>query len=147
MPKYAGVVNRIVAIIIDTIILMVIASIIAIPFGLSAMFFSQMTTGGAITNFLTSGLFSTVGLVNFVLWILYFTYFEGTSGQTLGKKAMGIKVIKERGKLTYSDAFIRTILRIVDAIGFYILGLIVVLVSKKKQRIGDLAAHTIVVKG
>lgn len=146
MPKYAGVGSRIVAIIIDTIILIVIASVITIPFGLSGALFSQMTMGGSMANFLTSGLFSTLGLVNFILWILYFTYFEGTSGQTLGKKAMGIKVVKERGKLTYTDAFIRTILRIIDAIGFYILGLIVVLVSEKKQRIGDLAAHTIVVK-
>jgi len=78
---------------------------------------------------------------------LYFTYFEGSSGQTLGKKALGIKVVKENGnKLTYGDAFIRTILRIIDSIGAYLLGLIVILVSQKKQRIGDLAAHTIVVK-
>jgi len=141
MANYASVGSRIAAIIIDSIIILIVSGIIAIPLGVSATLVSSM---GSPMNFAFIGTFA---VLNFVLWILYFTYFEGSSGQTLGKKALGIKVVKETGKkLTYTDAFIRTILRIIDSIGAYILGLIVILVSQKKQRIGDLAAHTVVVK-
>jgi len=143
--NYASVGGRMVAIIIDSIILIIVSGIIAIPLGISATLFSAM---GNPMNFAPNFAFiGTFAVLNLVLWILYFTYFEGSSGQTLGKKALGIKVVKETGKkLTYTDAFIRTILRIIDSLGAYILGLIVILVSQKKQRIGDLAAHTIVVK-
>jgi len=142
---YASVGSRVLAIIIDQIILLIVMGILAIPLGISAMLFSGM---GGIANLAPNFAFiGTLAGLNFFLWILYFTYFEGSSGQTLGKKALGIKVVKENmKKLTYGDALIRTILRIIDSIGFYILGLIVILVSQKKQRIGDLAAHTIVVK-
>jgi len=143
--NYASVGSRIVAIIIDSIILLIVIGIISIPLGISAMLFSGM---GSLSGFSPDlGFIGTLAALNFFLWILYFTYFEGSSGQTLGKKALGIKVVKEDMKnLTYGDAFIRTILRIIDSLGFYILGLIVILVSQKKQRIGDLAAHTVVVK-
>jgi uncharacterized RDD family membrane protein YckC len=145
MPNYASIGSRIAAIIIDSIILFVVFAIIAVPLGISATMFSTMGNPAGFTpNF---GYIGTLVFLNFVLWILYFTYFEAKSGQTLGKKALGIKVVKETGKkITNADAFVRTILRLIDSIGFYILGLIVIMVSQKKQRIGDLAAHTIVVK-
>jgi uncharacterized RDD family membrane protein YckC len=42
---------------------------------------------------------------------------------------------------------VRTILRIVDSLpAFYLLGFIVVVASKEKQRIGDMAAGTVVVR-
>jgi uncharacterized RDD family membrane protein YckC len=49
--------------------------------------------------------------------------------------------------LTLGKVAIRTVLRIVDGLPFlYLLGLIVVAVSKQNQRIGDMAAGTLVVK-
>lgn len=143
--NYATVGSRTAAIIIDQIILMIAIGILAVPLGISATLFSGAQ---GFMNFAPNTAFiGTLVALNFVVWIVYFTYFEGTSGQTLGKKALGIKVVKEnRKKLTYGDALIRTILRIIDSVGIYILGLIVIVVSEKKQRIGDLAAHTIVVR-
>ncbi|HID19610.1 MAG TPA: RDD family protein [Methanophagales archaeon] len=146
MADYACVGSRIVAIIIDQIILAIVSFIIALPFGIWAWMFSFM--GDATSPFAPRGtFFASLTVLNVLLWIVYFTYFEGTSGQTLGKKIMSIKVIKENGdQPTFSDALIRTILRIIDGIAFYLVGLIVILVSEKKQRIGDMAAGTIVVK-
>ena len=44
-------------------------------------------------------------------------------------------------------SFIRNLLRIIDGLPvFYLLGLIVMVSSKRKQRIGDMAAGTVVVK-
>jgi uncharacterized RDD family membrane protein YckC len=145
MTKYAGVLHRILAVIIDTVILGIVALVIAIPIGVSALF-----SAGPVNPFMMAANVATwiaFGTIIVVIWLLYFPYFESTTGQTLGKKVMGIKVVKENGKkLTFGDALIRTIFRIIDMLpAAYIIGLIVILVSEKKQRIGDMAAKTIVV--
>ncbi len=147
MADYAGVGSRIVAIIVDTIILYVIMFALALPLGLSTMMFSAMDVSNAMNAFAMLGAWATFIVLAAVVWLGYFTYLEGTSGQTLGKKLMSIKVTKEGGKqLTFADAFVRTLLRIVDGIGAYLIGFIVILASEKKQRVGDMAAGTIVVK-
>jgi uncharacterized RDD family membrane protein YckC len=148
MADYASAGSRIAAIIIDTIILMVIMAIIALPLGLSAWMFSMMTDVTAMLDlWANAAILGTFAVINAIIWILYFSYFESTSGQTPGKRAMGIKVTKENGKkLTLGDALVRTILRIIDGLAFYILGLIIILVTEKKQRLGDILARTIVVK-
>lgn len=47
--------------------------------------------------------------ISIAIGLAYFTYFEGTSGQTLGKKALGIRVIDLRagGSIGFGHAFIR----------------------------------------
>ena len=108
----------------------------------------MMTGADPIAAMAAAASWVTFIVISAVIWLVYFPYFESTTGQTIGKKVMSIKVVKEDGKkLTMSDAIIRTVLRIVDALPTaYIIGLIVMLVSQKKQRIGDMAARTIVVK-
>jgi uncharacterized RDD family membrane protein YckC len=59
---------------------------------------------------------------------------------------VGLKVVKEGGEpLDWQASIIRNILRIIDGFFFYLVGAIVVWTSKKKQRLGDMAAHTLVV--
>jgi uncharacterized RDD family membrane protein YckC len=71
---------------------------------------------------------------------------EATTGQTLGKMAMKLKVVKKDGaKIDWQASIIRNLLRIIDGFFFYLLGAIVIWVSKSKQRLGDMAANTIVV--
>ena len=66
---------------------------------------------------------------------------------TLGKKAMGLKVVRENGEaMDWGAVIIRNLLRIIDGIAFYLVGAIVVWVSKKRQRLGDMAAKTLVVR-
>ena len=144
MADYAGVGSRIVAVIVDHIIVGIITAVIAIPMGLQM--FAMSATGVMDPAVLFGQMMGMWGL-SFVLWILYFSYFEGKSGQTLGKKVVNIKVTREDGKQpTFTDAVIRNVLRLIDMIGIYILGFILILATEKKQRIGDLAARTIVVK-
>ena len=148
MADYASPASRIVAIIIDTIILMIIMVIIALPLGLSAFMFSAMTDVTSMMNmWANAAAWSIFAIINAIVWLLYFTYFEGKTGQTPGKKAMNIKVTTEDGKQpTFAEALIRTILRIIDGLFLYLLGLIIILVTEKKQRLGDVLAKTIVVK-
>jgi uncharacterized RDD family membrane protein YckC len=144
MADYASVGSRIVAILLDHLILGISAAIIALPLGLRAALFSLPARPAGLMR---GAVLAPLGALNFLLWLLYFTYFEGTSGQTLGKRIMGIKVVKEGGEqLTPIEAFIRTIFRIIDGFVLYLIGFILIVVSEKKQRLGDMAVGSIVVK-
>ncbi|AXG74948.1 RDD family protein [Flavobacterium arcticum] len=68
-------------------------------------------------------------------------------GQTLGKRVMKIKVIKIDGyQAGFGDYLIRWIFRIIEVTGmFAFIGVIAMLVSKKTQRLGDMAAGTAVI--
>lgn len=100
--------------------------------------------------------FLDLGLYALLIWIttllvsifLYSFLLEGAKGQTLGKMAMNIVVIKEDGtKCNYKASFLRNLLRIIlDDLLFYLIGLISIIFSEKNQRLGDHLAGTIVVK-
>jgi len=86
-------------------------------------------------------------LVGLLIPVGYYTYLEGTSGQTIGKRIVNIKVVKADGsRCDMSSAFLRSILRIIDSLFIGIVGIIVISTTEKKQRIGDIVANTIVVK-
>lgn len=69
-------------------------------------------------------------------------------GQTLGKKIVRIRVIDERGmKLKPGQVLIRNLLRVVDMFPiYYLVGGAFALFSKRCQRLGDLAAGTVVIR-
>lgn len=79
---------------------------------------------------------------------IFFIGFEATSGATPGKRLLGIKVVKEDGTpMDWGAAIVRNVLRIVDALPFwYLLGFFLVVFQSRKQRVGDMAARTLVVK-
>ena len=86
-------------------------------------------------------------VVQLLLTIAYLTYFEGSSsGQTVGKKAMGIRVIDFRsgGPIGHGRAFIRWIGRYVSAIPC-LLGYFWMLWDKEKQTWHDKFANDVVV--
>ena len=87
-------------------------------------------------------------IVAFVVYWGYYVFFElSTNGQSPGKKTMKIRVVKlEGGPITFTDVAIRNLLRVVDAmpIGYAVAGLFM-FITKRSQRLGDLAAGTVVV--
>jgi uncharacterized RDD family membrane protein YckC len=81
-------------------------------------------------------------------WTLYYYFaLESGDGQTLGKKLLKLRVVRADGRPAgMREIAVRTILRVVDGVGGYIVGLIVMLATgQRRQRLGDLAAGTIVV--
>jgi hypothetical protein len=70
------------------------------------------------------------------------------NGQSFGKKIVGIKVVKLDGTQPGVGSYaLRALLRIIDVNLFDgIIGIITVAVSKKSQRLGDMAAGTTVIK-
>lgn len=126
--------HRVIAVIIDTIILGIIIGIFVIGGVLATPTFGA--GGLLITMFTGLGLF-----------FFYSFFLEGFMGQTLGKKALGIVVVMEDGsRCTYLASFVRNLLRIVDGLFYYLVGLIVIIMTNRNQRIGDYIGSTIVVK-
>ncbi|WP_167894058.1 RDD family protein [Thermococcus sp. M36] len=96
------------------------------------------------------GLLTThpVCLLYLGLYLGYFTVLEGTMGFTIGKRVLGIMVQKENGEpCGMREALIRNLLRAVDGIASYLVGVLLIATSRKKQRFGDIVAKTVVVKG
>jgi uncharacterized RDD family membrane protein YckC len=82
-----------------------------------------------------------------ILGLAYFTYFEGSpSGQTPGKRVMGIRVIDFRtgGALGYGKALLRWVGRIVSTI-VCLLGYLWMLWDNERQTWHDKIAETVVV--
>ena len=67
-------------------------------------------------------------------------------GQSVGKMVMRIRVVKKDGTTPgIGDFFMRWLLQLVD-LGFSGVGALVILISKNSQRLGDLAAGTMVIQ-
>jgi len=70
------------------------------------------------------------------------------NGQTIGKKMMRLRVVDATGlRLRFHQILIRNLIRLLDLLpAFYLLGGIVAFSSKKFQRLGDIAANTVVIR-
>ena len=89
----------------------------------------------------------------FLIFAGYFVFFEWLwNGQTPGKRLLKLRVIREDGRpITLWEALARNLLRIFDAIpGFvipvYSVGLIMIFLNNRDQRVGDIFAGTVVVR-
>jgi len=85
-----------------------------------------------------------VALITQALVSLYCCVAEGAFGRTLGKRLVGLEVRTESASpISWRASVIRNALRVVDE--FYLLGLLLILLGPKRQRLGDRLAHTVVV--
>ncbi len=85
------------------------------------------------------------------LFVIYYGYFAAYeiawNGQTPGKRLIGLRVIHATGRpLSPFEAILRNIVRVIDQFpGIYAIGIVAVFLSDRSQRLGDLAAGTVVV--
>jgi len=88
-------------------------------------------------------------LVWFLMDWLYPVFFEaGKRGATPGKRMVGLRVVQATGSpITAGQAIVRNFLRFIDSMPFftYAFGMTSCLASKRFQRLGDLAAGTVVI--
>ncbi len=145
MSPYQGVAIRFVAMLVDSVILAVIYW--ALSFAGVATITIDASTGQTSVD----PLFAAIVLTDFIIAFLYFTLLEGRYGQTVGKMALKMKVVRDPDHMPigYAEAAVRTVLRVVDLIPFiapYLLGAILIWSSDKKQRLGDRVAHTVVTR-
>ena len=137
--QFASLGERILAFFIDLIILLILS--------IFWNFFVTMLTGDAVDedHFLSLFVRTFVPLIGY---FLYFLLSEGISGQTIGKKITNIKVIRLDGEEPLlSDYAIRALFHLIDTLfSAGVLAITLVSATDKRQRIGDMAANTTVVK-
>lgn len=88
-------------------------------------------------------------MLYFIISIGYNIFFEWRwKGKTPGKRILRLQVIDAEGlSLRPTQIVIRNLLRVVDSMPlFYFVGGISTIFSKKYQRLGDIAGHTVVIK-
>lgn len=90
-----------------------------------------------------------LNLLGVPLFFAYFVYLEAEYGQTVGKTVTGVVVVTDDGgPIDYRAATIRALVRIVDLFPYplHLVGLVAILLTDRNQRLGDLAADTVVVR-
>ena len=86
-------------------------------------------------------------IASFVVYWGYDVAFETlASGRTPGKRAAGLRVVRMGGEpVGFLTSAIRNLLRLID-MHFFAVGAFIILFSQRNQRLGDLAAGTLVVR-
>jgi hypothetical protein len=85
----------------------------------------------------------------FIVSIGYGILFEWSwRGQTIGKRLLRLRVLDVEGmRLQFNQIVVRNLLRFVDALpAFYFVGGVTCWLNSKCQRLGDIAANTVVVR-
>ncbi len=93
--------------------------------------------------------FIFLGFFAVAIWILYHLFMEVFNrGQTLGKKVMSIQVVRADGREpAFADHLLRSIFMIIDSmLSMGVVAAVLIVSSEKKQRFGDMAANTTVVR-
>ncbi|MHB8295824.1 MAG: RDD family protein [Acidimicrobiales bacterium] len=132
----AGVGSRFIALLLDTILQLLLIGVLAL---------ATIVTAGGLRSYLLAGF--AVGA--FLVWFGYWIAFEVlSSGRTPGKRLTGLRVVETGGGPPgFRASAVRNLLRIIDALpGTYLVGIVVVLITRSNQRLGDLAASTLVVR-
>jgi uncharacterized RDD family membrane protein YckC len=109
---------------------------------------------GAIYGVLVAVLANTVGAIILVIAIFFaiFGYdivFEvWGGGRTPGKRWSGLRVVMATGQpVGFAASAVRNLMRIIDIYAtVFIAGIVSILTTKRNQRLGDLAGHTLVLR-
>lgn len=111
---------------------------------------SVLLTALSIPLAFTPGLASALSFVTYFLvdWGYAMALETAWSGQTLGKRALGLRVIQQSGvRIGFYHAALRNLARAVDSLPvLYLVGGVAALLSRSHQRLGDMLAGTIVVR-
>jgi len=139
----AGIGSRFIAVLIDTLLWF------ACLFVLSLVFWAIQPAVEAFSQLSSQW---QVAVWTFAIFLLnwgYFTLFEAFwNGRTPGKRVARIRVIQRSGRpIGFLESLARNLVRYVDQIPFfYAVGVIVMFITRQHQRLGDLAAGTLVVR-
>ena len=131
----AGPITRFLAWSVDLMVVLAINQLLGILLGLLGIFSRDLATAANILGYF---------IVSIGYGILTEWYWHG---QTLGKRLLRLRVTDIHGlQLQFSQIVIRNLLRFVDSLpALYMVGGLACLLNRCSQRLGDLAANTIVI--
>lgn len=134
--RIAGPVSRFLALAIDQVVVYLAVGVMSLLLGVVGLL--NMDVAGAFM--ILASFVLTLGYPIFLEWVW--------RGQTIGKRVLHLQVMDEQGlRLQFSQVLIRNLLRAVDALpAFYLVGGLAAFVGVRGQRLGDMAANTIVVQ-
>lgn len=143
--RLAGIGSRFIAGLVDTLILVGAWLVLLV----ALLIFSLAGFGDAslFQEVLGTWILALMIAAGFLLYWGYFVFFEMFyNGQSPGKRAVKIRVVRMDGApISFIPVAIRNLLRVVDGIGLYGVAGVVMFVTKRIQRLGDLAAGTVVI--
>ncbi len=130
----AGAGSRFIASVIDLALQLVLV-------GLAALVTLVLVGGGVGTALFAIAAFAAAYLYDVLFEVL-------ASGRTPGKRATHLRVVREQGTpVDLPASAIRNLLRFIDLLPTaYLVGLISILLTRRNQRLGDLAAGTLVIR-
>lgn len=137
----ASLLRRALAVVIDGLVAVGV-------FFLAGMIIGARTGDATASGFDLSGVPALIvfGILSVAL-PLYYVLMEWLLGGTLGKLAMSIRVEGVAGgRPAAGAALLRNLLRLVDGILLYLVGFVIALTNPRRQRLGDIAAGTVVVR-
>ncbi len=137
---YAGFVSRLLAFVIDILVLVVATTLITwlLTF-VSLLLPFEAELSGSVLSFITTGFFTSV------FYVGYFLFFWTLNGQTPGKMLMGLRVVTTEGQyLSFGRAVRRLIGYFIAAIPLY-LGFFWILIDDRRRGWQDKIAGTCVV--
>jgi uncharacterized RDD family membrane protein YckC len=146
--ELAGLGSRFLAIVIDTLLQLLVLAVIvlvAVVTGWIDQGIAAEVSRAADTTWGAALLF----LIGWLLFYFYFLVFEvAWQGQTPGKRLMGVRVVDRSGRPAGAGALVvRNLVRLIDSLPVgYPTGVISFVSTHLGQRLGDLAAGTIVVR-
>lgn len=134
-PLYAGFWKRFAAFVIDNLVLLIPSLIVGAILGLLMAFIFSPSSTQIVGN-----------LVGFLMTWLYYSLMESSGKQaTLGKMAVGIKVVDLRGEqISFARATGRFFAKIISAITFMI-GYLMAGMTRRKQALHDMVAGCLVI--
>lgn len=139
--QIVGIGPRALAALVDLVALVLITSCVLLSLGYGA---NETDTDVASV---TADIPPWLNLLGIIVGIVYFTVLEAASGATLGKRVLKLRVVRMNGsRISFRDALVRNVFRILDGLFFYAIGVVAILTSSENQRLGDRVAGTIVVR-
>ena len=105
---------------------------------------SYRTASGQPAALQLSGWFTATAVGAFVVYLVHTAATEALAGRTVGKMILGLRVVRTDGGTPDTAALlIRNFLRVID---IFLIGMLFIAVSPMRQRIGDVAAGTVVIR-
>ena len=132
----AGISARLLAWLIDSIIVIGFAGAVSM----------LLRRAGLVQSDVAKAIFTILYFVVSVGYAMCFEWYW--RGQTIGKKVLHLRVIDAGAlRLQPYQVALRNLMRYVDSLPlFYLVGGVAALISRRAQRLGDIVAHTVVVK-
>jgi uncharacterized RDD family membrane protein YckC len=150
--ELAGIGSRFLAVALDFAIQIGVMTLIIVVFAILSAGDPAQKAAAAAAKSPHWAVNVAIGFIVFVVFLILFGYFilfeAFWNGQTPGKRALGIRVVRDGGyPLDFTASLVRNLIRVGEAaFGSYAIAAVSAMLSPENKRLGDMAAGTIVVR-